>query len=80
MGESSSAGQGQSQQLNISCEINSETNASNEVNIEQATQSVPVQQNQPQEDNSSGREQQVCFNCYEPGHSTVNLDESLLNV
>nr|CAH65835.1 OSIGBa0124C14.2 [Oryza sativa] len=66
--ESSSAGQGQSQQLGISGEINSETNESNEVNIEQANQSVPVQQDQSQENNSSGREQRVCFNCYESGH------------
>nr|AAL69437.1 Putative polyprotein [Oryza sativa]AAN04918.1 Putative polyprotein [Oryza sativa Japonica Group]AAP52157.1 retrotransposon protein, putative, unclassified [Oryza sativa Japonica Group] len=58
----------QSQQLGISGEINSETNASNEGNDEQATQSVSFQQDQSQEDNSNGREQRVCFNCYEPGH------------
>ena len=68
IGEPFSAGQGQSQQLNIAGEINSETNESNEVNIEQANQPVPVQQDQSQEDNSNGREQRVCFNCYEPGH------------
>ncbi len=68
IGESSSAGQGQSQQLNIGGEIKSETNESNEVNIEQANQPVPVQQDQSQENNSSRREQQVCFNCYKPGH------------
>nr|AAX95921.1 retrotransposon protein, putative, Ty3-gypsy sub-class [Oryza sativa Japonica Group]AAX96167.1 retrotransposon protein, putative, Ty3-gypsy sub-class [Oryza sativa Japonica Group]ABA93426.1 retrotransposon protein, putative, Ty3-gypsy subclass [Oryza sativa Japonica Group] len=66
--ESSSAGQGQSQQLNIGGEIKSETKESNEDNVEQATQLVPVQQDQSQENNSSGREQQVCFNCYKPGH------------
>nr|CAE05323.2 OSJNBa0056L23.21 [Oryza sativa Japonica Group] len=66
IGESSSAGQGQSQQLNIGGEIKLETNESNELNIEQANQSVPVQQDQS--NNSSGREQQVCFNCYKPGH------------
>ena len=68
IGESFSAGQEQSQQLGISGEINSETNASNEDNDEQATQSVSFQQDQSQEDNSNGREQRVCFNCYEPGH------------
>src|SRR5512139_3434773 len=68
IGESFSAGQEQSQQLKIRGEINSETNASNEDNDEQATQSVPVQQDQSQEDNSNGREQRVCFKCYEPGH------------
>nr|CAH66135.1 H0622G10.4 [Oryza sativa] len=77
IGESSSAGQGQSQQLNIGGqsqqlniggEINSETNASNEDNDEQATQSVSFQQDQSQEDNSKGREQRVCFKCYKPGH------------
>nr|AAX94966.1 retrotransposon protein, putative, unclassified [Oryza sativa Japonica Group]AAX96221.1 retrotransposon protein, putative, unclassified [Oryza sativa Japonica Group]ABA92677.1 retrotransposon protein, putative, unclassified [Oryza sativa Japonica Group] len=68
IGESSSVGQGQSQQLNIGGEIKLETKESNEVNIEQANQPVPVQQNQSQENNSSGREQQVCFNCYKPGH------------
>ncbi|XP_066162121.1 uncharacterized protein [Oryza sativa Japonica Group] len=68
VGESSLTSQEQSQQLNIGGEINSETNASNEVNIKQATLSEPVQQDQSQENNSSGREQQVCFNCYEPGH------------
>ncbi|XP_066168795.1 uncharacterized protein [Oryza sativa Japonica Group] len=68
IGESSSAGQEQSQQLNIGGEINSETNASNEDNDGQATQSVSFQQDQSQEDNSSGREQQVCFSCYKPGH------------
>nr|CAH65889.1 OSIGBa0096I22.2 [Oryza sativa] len=66
--ESSSAGQGQSQQLNIGGGIKSETNGSNEVNIEQANQPVPVQQDQSQVNNSNGREQRVCFNCYEPGH------------
>ncbi|XP_066167854.1 uncharacterized protein [Oryza sativa Japonica Group] len=60
--------QEQSQQLGISGEINSETNASNEDNDEQATQSVSFQQDQSQEDNSNGREHRVCFNCYEPGH------------
>nr|XP_015638391.1 uncharacterized protein LOC107280888 [Oryza sativa Japonica Group] len=72
IGESFSAGQEQSQQqsqqLGISGEINSETNASNEDNDEQATQSVSFQQDQSQEDNSNGREHRVCFNCYEPGH------------
>jgi Zinc knuckle./Retrotransposon gag protein. len=68
IGESSSAGQGQSQQLNIGGEIKLETNESNEVNIEQANQPVPVQQDQSQENNSSGRKQQVCFNCYKLGH------------
>jgi Zinc knuckle. len=68
IGESFSAGQEQSQQLGISGEIDSETNESSEVNIEQANQPVPVQQDQSQENNSSGREQQVCFNCYKPGH------------
>nr|ABA97990.1 retrotransposon protein, putative, unclassified [Oryza sativa Japonica Group] len=68
IGEPFSAGQGQSQQLNIGDEIKSETNGSNEVNIGQANQPVPVQQDQSQENNSSGREQQVCFNCYKPGH------------
>nr|ABA97429.1 retrotransposon protein, putative, Ty3-gypsy subclass [Oryza sativa Japonica Group] len=68
IGESSSAGQGQSQQLNIAGEIKSETNESNEVNIEQINQPMPVQQDQSRENNSSRREQQVCFNCYKPGH------------
>jgi Zinc knuckle. len=68
IGEPFSAGQGQSQQLNISGEIKLETNESNEVNIEQANRPVPVQQDQSQVNNSSGREQQVCFNCYKPGH------------
>jgi Zinc knuckle. len=68
IGGSSSAGQEQSQQLGISGEINSETNESNEVNIEQANQPVPIQQDQSQENNNNGRGQQVCFNCYEPGH------------
>ena len=68
IGEPFSAGQGQSQQLNIGGEIKSGTNESNEVNIEQANQPVPVQQDQSQVNNSSGREQQVCFNCYKPGH------------
>nr|CAE02463.2 OSJNBa0042D13.16 [Oryza sativa Japonica Group] len=67
IGESSSAGPEQSQQLNIGGEINSETNASNEVNIEKATQLVPVQQNQSQEGSNNGRDQRVCLNCYEPG-------------
>nr|ABA96173.1 retrotransposon protein, putative, unclassified [Oryza sativa Japonica Group] len=58
IGEPFSAGQGQSQQLNIGGEIKSETNESNEVNIEQANQPVPVQQDQTQENNSSRREQQ----------------------
>ncbi|XP_066160043.1 uncharacterized protein [Oryza sativa Japonica Group] len=56
------------QELDISGEINSETNTRNEVNMEQATQLVPVQQDQSQEGNSNGREERVCFNCYEPGH------------
>nr|AAM74457.1 Putative retroelement [Oryza sativa Japonica Group]AAP53482.1 retrotransposon protein, putative, unclassified [Oryza sativa Japonica Group] len=68
LGESFSAGQEQSQQLNIGGEIKSETNESNEVNIEQANQPVLVQQDQSQENNSNGRGQQVCFNCYKPGH------------
>jgi Zinc knuckle./Retrotransposon gag protein. len=68
IGESSSVGQGQSQQLNIGGEVKLEANESNEVNIEQANQPVPVQQDQSQENNSSGRKQQVCFNCYKPGH------------
>nr|CAH67901.1 OSIGBa0115K01-H0319F09.7 [Oryza sativa] len=68
IGESFSAGQEQSQQLGMNGEINSETNASNEDNDEQATQSVSFQQDQSREDNSNGREQRVCFNCYKPGH------------
>nr|CAE05582.2 OSJNBa0032N05.27 [Oryza sativa Japonica Group] len=44
IGESFSTGQGQSQPLNIGGEIKLETNESNEVNIEQVNQSVPVQQ------------------------------------
>jgi Zinc knuckle./Retrotransposon gag protein. len=68
IGESSSVGQGQSQQLNIGGEVKLEANESNEVNIEQANQPVPVQQDQSKENNSSGRKQQVCFNCYKPGH------------